>query len=229
MTENDRIESVEELYEKLRKYIHWLAYRANRKQDLHILLQPDDLAGELFCELVYVWRHYEDRDDLDADTMIRIVKVSLDNRIRELICAYHWTHRKQEYHNVSLEHAFPDDSQDADPGETIHQWTPGWTPIDEYTVPDPQELIESNSRIAKFLRCLTAPEREIVEAILCMDERVARQARLVGTRKAFVYKTGGTVTMNFNLVADALHMDRKECQLLWRSIRHKWRDHERSW
>ena len=216
--------SLEELYDKLQRYIHWLAHNANRTHDLHILLQPDDLAGELFLEMVSVYRHYEDRDDLDADTMIRIVKKSLDNRMKNLIMFFHVTHRSEDARTLSLD-------TDREPVDTVNYWMPLIEASElaigeQYEIPDPQALLESSGRLNEFLRSLTAAERKIVESILCMDERVARQCKLVGTRKAFVYQNGGTVTINFRIVADALHLDRKECQKLWQTIRHKWRKYE---
>lgn len=231
MSNPDKIKSVEDLYQRLHKYIYWLAYDLNRQHSLHILLQPDDLAGELFLEMVSVYRHYQHRKDLDADTLINIVKVSLDNQIRSLIYTYHVTFRKEDARLLSLAQAYPDPHYNEEAISGSGGKGGNWEtqkPTDEYIVPDPELLIESNDRLQDFLHSLTVPEREIVDAILHMDERVARQAKLVGTRKAFVYKNGGTVTLNYRLVADALHLDRKECQKLWGKIRHKWRRHEHS-
>lgn len=229
-------DQIEDLYEKLHLYVHWLAHESNSTWPLHFLLSPDDLAGELFCEMVYVYNYYRDRDDIDNDTMIQIIKVSLDNRIRELIVHWHKSSRREDMRNVQLSAAYPDaadtQSEGGSPNRSAGSWTHDgyeeYRPTDEYQVPDPFELSESFHRVKRFLRSLTGPEREIVEAVLGMDERIARQAQLVGTRKAFVYKYGGTVTMKASLVADALHLDREECAKLWRSIRHKWRKYERS-
>jgi len=231
MTCEDKIQSVEELYDRLHRYIWWLAHDINKDHTLNILLQTDDLAGELFLEMVRVYRHYEDRGDLDADSLIKIVKVSLDNRIRTLIYTYHNTHRAEDskvlpLNVIECEPSTRDVKSNSSYGGGGRQ---SWYhhPTDEYTIPDPQSLAESSMRLQIFLDKLTDPEREIVEAILCMDERVARQAQLIGTRKAFVTKKGGTVSLNYRFIADALHIDRKECQALWGQIRRKWRGTEK--
>lgn len=225
---DERITSVEELYERLHDYIHWLAHEENRTNNLHFLLSPEDVAGELFCELVVIWQHYEDRDDLDADTLIRIVKASLDNRIGDLIYTWHVTYRKDDARNVTLDIRYLDSGSPVDPEDFSEEYLPRYdyyVRMADYT-PDPDDLVESKQRVRRFMRELTAPERKIVDAILGMDERLARQAKLVGTRKAFVYKSGGTVTLKSSLVADALHIDRKECSRLWGRIRKKWRKYE---
>ena len=208
------------LYVKMKRYIRWLSSVSATDS---VLLQQEDIQSELAAELIHGFLYYED-SITDPAELIRIVKQMLHNRVGELIYKFHLTHRKEEVYQVDIDSlAGYEDTGDDDTrqhlGGLVDQITDNEL---NQTIPDPQELAEYSEDYARFIALLTPSEMDIVDALLNYDPRVKQQITLTGMRKSFVYGRP-TVSINYRIVADALHLDREETHKLWTSIKPKWR------
>lgn len=195
------IETIEDLYNRLHRYIGWLAY--TKSSDANVLTQSDELEGELLAEMVYGYQYYKDQK-LEDDDLLYVIKRMLDNRIGELIHRFYGTHRQAE--------------------ATIDDYDGLISEPDSGAV-SPEEYVEAAELVQGFYDILTVDELDIVHVLINQDQRIARRIRLIGIRKTFVYKEP-VVTINADLVADALHRGRSEVRALWCSIRSKWRAYE---
>lgn len=235
--DGEEINNLDDLYQQFYRYIHWLAHCLNKDHKLHILLSDDDLAGDLFEELVKGWRHYGDK--LPTDQLLRVIRKMLDNRIGELIYKYHVTYRRHDAKAISYDVLMEalDGQIWENPRELAEHWRDKRVAIamfrqsaeqSRFTTSNSymENLDDSARRTDQFLNSLTLEEYRIVEAILTNDKRVGQQIKLRGIRKKFVYQNGGTIRINADLIADALHVDRPAVRRLWRSIKKKWREHE---
>jgi hypothetical protein len=208
------------LYVKMRRYIRWLSSVSATDS---VLLQQEDIQSELAAELIHGFLYYED-SITDGEELIRIVKQMLHNRVGELIYKFHITHRKEEVYQIDIDSlAGYEDTDDDGTRQHLGSF------VDEIldnelnqTIPDPQELAEYSEEYTQFIALLTPPEMEIVNALLNEDPRVRQQIVLTGMRKSFVYEKP-KVSVNYKIVADALHLDRAEAFRLWTSIKSKWR------
>jgi len=190
--------SVEELYDKLNKYIHWLA--AKKATD-HVLMEREELEGELYEQLVYGWMYYRDRG-LTVGELLAVIKQMLNNRISELKYRFYLTHRSAEKEMMDL-----DDLECDGP-------------------PDPEHIVEHMLRFSGFLDTLECGERTIVDAILWPDKRMCDQVRLRTFRRSYVYDVP-SITIDWKLVADALHIQYAEARQAWSSVKRKWRNYDK--
>lgn len=218
----------EDLYHRLERFIWWRAHQMTSGNINHVLLEPDDVASEMFLTLVECWEKYHDREDIDAGAMLRIVRKSCDNKCAKLVVKYYKTKsRKNEIHQISIEEILEivenyggwpyrfDDQPDMRIG-TLEAISEG----------DIEALLESQNRISRFIELLTDREAKMVIAILKTDERIARRAHLESVRRAFVHPRAGPLTLNYRLIADALHMAYGTASKTWYSIRKKWQDYQ---
>ena len=194
--EEQPIKTIEDLYNRLSRYVSWLAYT---KSSDNVLMQSDELEGELLAEMVYGFQYYKDQDLGDSD-LLYVIKRMLDNRIGELIHRFYGTHRQAE-------------STMDDYDELVSK------PSD--AAPDPERYVEHTELLCEFIESLTVDEQELVAVLLSQDERIAKRIRLVAVRKTFVFKEPH-ISINADLVADALHKDRQEVRAIWCSVRRKW-------
>jgi len=198
MDQHDGITSLEALYEHLNRYIKWLSYRnANAS---NVLLQADEIEGELLYEMVKGWVYYQHRG-LNNDELLKVIKRMLANRIGELKYRFYHTHRHVELGMVDL-----DDLAElvADSGDSISSVT------------------ESKERVHAYFECLTPFEREIAVQLVQPDARVGQQLELMGHRKSFVHRQP-TVTINPYVLARALHYGVEAIKTGWDSAERKWR------
>jgi len=194
----------EDLYQRLERFIWWRAHQLTSSNRNHVLLETDDVASEMFLTLVECWEKYHKREDIDADAMMKIVRTSCNNKCSALIVRYYKRQsRCGDMEQISIEEAF-----------------------DVAVECDVERLLESENRISVFLTKLGKKESTIVRAILTMDERLARRAHLESIRRAFVHPRAGPLSLDYRLVADALHLEYGSAKNLWYSIRRKWQAYQ---
>ena len=138
----------EDLYQRLERFIWWRAHQLTSSNRNHILLETDDVASEMFLTLVECWEKYHEREDIDADAMMKIVRTSCNNKCSALIVRYYKRQsRCGDMTQISIEEAF-----------------------DVAVECNVERLLESENRISVFLTKLGKKESTIVRAILTMDE-----------------------------------------------------------
>ena len=79
--------SFEEVYEALERFVHHLALQ---KANGAVLMDRDELTGELFEEMVKGYNHY---GHLPKGQLLAVIRKMMDNRIAELTYKYYLTHR----------------------------------------------------------------------------------------------------------------------------------------
>ena len=198
---SEPIADAEDLYRRLEKFIWWRAHQMTWGNTNHVLLDVDDVAGEMFVTLVECWEHYKGREDIDADAMLRIVRSSCDKRCNDLTLLYYYTQKHSgDGQEIPLDEVF-------DVGVTC----------------DVESIIESKNKISAFLEALDDDEYDVVVALLKMDPRIARTVHLDTVRKEFVHPYGVCpVRISSRLIADALHLSYSTAYKVWRRIREKW-------
>lgn len=194
---NADITTVEMLYTHLNRYIKWLSYRHANMHN--VMLQPDELEGELLFELVKGWMYYQQKG-LSSPDLLKVIKRMLTNRIAELKYRFYCTHRHAELGAVEL-----DSLVDSLGDSTM----------------DPESRFDSSSRVHAFMNYLTPFELSLVLYLLQPDRRLGQQIKLLGYRKTFVYKQP-TITLGPDMVAKALHFDVQVVRSAWRAVKQKW-------
>jgi len=194
----------EDLYQRLERFIWWRAHQLTSANTNHVLLETDDVASEMFLTLVECWEKYHQREDIDAEAMLKIVRKSCNNKCAALVLAYYTTEcRSGDMYLLNFD----------DIHETVAEF-------------DVEKLLESESRVSRFIGKLSKKQAEIVTAVLTMDERLIRRAHLESTRRAFVHPRAGSLPLDYRLLADALHLDYGSAKSLWYRIRRKWQEYQ---
>lgn len=193
---NTEIATVEELYDRLQKFIHWVCWRRSSE---HILMRRDEIEGELYLEMVKGWLYYKD-EGLSSGQLLAVMRKILDNRIGELVHKFYSTHRRDEHNIIDY------DSM--------------WAETDSRM--SPEDLAEHRDAFTMFLDTLSEDERQVVDLLLHPDFRLAQQMALSSMRKSWVYKNP-TVTANPRIISEALHIEYTYAKELWAGIRRKWR------
>ncbi len=196
----EKIDSVASLYDALQQHISRLANAT--KSGTQVLMERDEIVGELSCELVKGWLYYKDRE-LPDDQLLAVVCRMLQNRLAELQTMHYYTHRKAAGTSSSTDE-------------------PGFDVIDYAATPE--EYVESATRVARFFASLSSEEAAVVRALIGDDRRIRQQLIIRTMRRSFVYKNT-TIKYDYKLVADALHMTHCEAKAIWFSITEKWRQH----
>jgi DNA-directed RNA polymerase specialized sigma24 family protein len=189
--------TLEQLCEHLRKYVLWLSYR---RQTNSVMLGQDDLADDLWEEVIKGWLYYKDKG-LQDEQLLAVIRQMLDNRVGELVHRYHGTHREAGNTYVDL-----DDVQSVD--------------LDAL---DPQDAVEQDQHVRQFLESLEPHEMEVVCAILYPDARMGQAVGLASIRRGFVFDNPA-ISVGPDLMSSVLHIDLKEVKRRWHIIRRKWRE-----
>ncbi len=197
-----KIDSVEALIAMLEGYVRSIAYRQVAHNRLSVLLESDDIINELMLELVLCWKHYSDKDD---DSLLKLAKTMVRNRMGELIHRHHVTHRGIGNNNVTLD----------------SEWV--GTHKSSSNIP---ALIESQESLRNFMSTLTKEETKIVEALTDLnDPRMIMWVKVYAMRRSATYDNP-TIKITHYMVADALHMDKDRVKELYKSIQEKWREND---
>lgn len=190
------IDSMEALYDALKRHISILANAVS--SPTQILMERDELIGELSFELCKGWLYYKDKELPDAE-LLSVVCRMLQNRIAELQVRFYYTHRKAGSSALL---------------------------IDDLEIPGgsyPAQYVESIERVRKFFASLSDIEGEVVRALLGNDRRIVQQLVLQDMRRSFVFKNP-TLRYTSKMISDALHIDIVSAKIIWKSIAVKWKE-----
>ena len=189
---------------ELEDFIHWLASR--RSSEDTIMMDHDELVGELYEELVKGFQYYEGHE-LSKDEMLAVIKRILDNRISELVYKYFVTSRKDGIGAIPVQQLdeFDDDGSTVLSAEHLQVRTE--VVVSSYAAVNSQSLdnlVDSRERVQHTRARLSDAGKIVFDAVLNGHPLLEETIKLVGERAAFVYKTGGTVKVKPWHVADAV-------------------------
>ncbi len=155
---------VEQVYIDLEKLVWRMAYDA-ANSNANWRLEPDELASELFVEMVKVCEHYPDLNLVDLKS---VVVVSLYNRVSDVRRMVFGTHRKAETNMLSLDYVNEDEG--GGDGRDNHEKLFGREDARYFDLPG-------------FIDGLPNDARRLVLEVLWPSDRTRFQMKLFLTRK----------------------------------------------
>ncbi len=192
----------EQTYVRLVKFAYWLA--GNNQNQHSVMLNFDEIVGELLLELAKGLQHYEDLPDDELDAVIRRM---MDNRISELKYRFYKTHRKVEL-------------------EANEFWS--WDDCSEWEnsvegSPDAEDIAESKHRVKATREKLSPIARRVFDALIYGDDRLNQQLQISNMRASTIYKNH-KVSVRPHHVADALLISEKQVTQSYDEIREVYQD-----
>ena len=167
------------MYSELENFMHWLAWE--NVDDNNIMMNHDDIFGELQLEFVKSLQHYS---DLPKKQFINVTKRMFDNRISELKYKHYRTHRRLAGNMMSIDDEFIED-----------------------LLPDMFDL-EAYVEIKDFVECireqLSGLDLDIFDILYYGDERLTELLKLAGMRSSYAYSGRGTIRRKAWHIADIL-------------------------
>jgi len=189
----------EQTYVRLVKFAYWLA--GNNQNPHSVMLNFDEIVGELLLELAKGLQHYEDLPDNELDAVIRRM---MDNRISELKYRFYKTHRKVELEEDKIEFW---DWEDREKWDEI---------IDGR--PNAEDIATSKQRVKDTRDKLSPISKSVFDALIFGNDRLNVELRLSNKRANSVYKNH-KVRVRPHHVADALLISEKQVIKSYNEIR----------
>ena len=189
----------EQTYVRLLKFAYWLA--GNNQNPHSVMLNFDEIVGELLLELAKGLQHYEDLPDNELDAVIRRM---MDNRISELKYRFYKTHRKVELEEDKIEFW---DWEDREKWDEI---------IDGR--PNAEDIATSKQRVKDTRDKLSPISKSVFDALIFGNDRLNVELRLSNKRANSVYKNH-KVRVRPHHVADALLISEKQVIKSYNEIR----------
>lgn len=201
--EQDATALCQTMYEVLNGFVHWLS--AQNNNDDNIMMSAEEIAGELFLEIVKGCNYYCGKG-LSQERLEAILRKMMDNRVSELRYKHYVTHRKLAQTNVSL---------DSDEGAEI--------PLEEYVEdPDaalPDSLMESGSLVSEIRSHISDNGRKVFDAVLYdPDGRTGKFLKLSNLRAKAVGRNG-RVKITKDVVSNAAVLSMRNVNLAYGEIR----------
>ncbi len=187
----------EQTYVRLVKFAYWLA--GNNQNQHSVMLNFDEIVGELLLELAKGLQHYEDLPDDELDAVIRRM---MDNRISELKYRFYKTHRKVELEDNEF-------------------WS--WDDCSEWEnsvegSPDAEDIALSKQRVKDTRDKLSPISKSVFDALIFGNKRLNVELKLSNKRANSVYKNH-KVRIRPHHVADALLISEKQVIKSYNEIR----------
>lgn len=187
----------EQTYVRLVKFAYWLA--GNNQNQHSVMLNFDEIVGELLLELAKGLQHYEDLPDDELDAVIRRM---MDNRISELKYRFYKTHRKVELEDNEF-------------------WS--WDDCSEWEnsvegSPDAEDIALSKQRVKDTRDKLSPISKSVFDALIFGNKRLNVELKLSNKRANSVYKNH-KVRVRPHHVADALLISEKQVIKSYNEIR----------
>lgn len=192
----------EDILAKLERLVYYIAGGGGSRStggeiEGVILLEREEVAGELFLEMFKVYEHYKTaRPGMTTKQLIGVICNSLDNRFKELIYRHLVTHRKAAQYNHSLER----DEED------FLECNISVEVVADFAMRAPQDIIESQERVTLTRARLSEQAQVVFDAIVGGHPVVNNHVILAGLRN-----TGTTrkVAVQPWHIADAVAVDNK--------------------
>ncbi|KKK54828.1 hypothetical protein LCGC14_3080760 [marine sediment metagenome] len=187
----------EQTYVRLVKFAYWLA--GNNQNQHSVMLNFDEIVGELLLELAKGLQHYEDLPDDELDAVIRRM---MDNLISELKYRFYKTHRKVELEDNEF-------------------WS--WDDCSEWEnsvegSPDAEDIALSKQRVKDTRDKLSPISKSVFDALIFGNKRLNVELKLSNKRANSVYKNH-KVRVRPHHVADALLISEKQVIKSYNEIR----------
>jgi len=196
MVEDERNQT----YVRLVKFVYWLA--GNNTNPDNVLMDFDEIVGELLLELAKGLKVYGDLPDEELDAVIRRM---MDNRISELRYKYYCTHRK-----IGLSLTVSTDDGDE------------WIECADDGI-DTDEIAASRHRVQFTREKLSPIAKRVFDALIYGSERLSKQLKLSNVRANSVYKNH-KVRVRPHHVADALLISEDQVVESYNEIRESYQE-----
>lgn len=211
--------SISDVVADLTNFVYHLAHR--NATDATVLMDFDELVGELFLELVKGWDHYKDRNDLTHEQLLAIIRRIMDNRISELLYKHFKTHRVVGVGAIPLSDLDWDGDGDDD-NPSLHYTVTSATVLLTATA-SAEEVYDSYDRVERLRDGLSPSALHVLDEILAGNELVTMNVQLSVDRAYSVYKSP-SVKMRAWHVADSLGMDEKDVESAFNEITKKYKE-----
>ena len=206
---------IEDVVEELGSFVYWLAHK-RASGDSTIMMDADELAGELFLELVKGFQYYEERN-LTMPQMKAVLKQIMNNRIGELVHRYFSTHRKDGLNYIPVDSL--EEFDDADGAYALRISAKLVVSVSVQNAAElPEQALEAKDRVAETLSLLSPDALEVAEAAIYGNDLLGMQLQLAGERAAFVYAGRGTIQPKPRHVADALGLPIRQVRVAFTEI-----------
>jgi hypothetical protein len=196
VTEEDK-----KLYVELEKFVYYLAWGSSNPNN--ILMEAEEIVGELLEELVKGMKHYPNLPHLEK---VKVLKTMLDHRMGELKYRFYGTHRKAAILNVSLEQDLTSDNDET--GDDI-------VANDELGV---EEAHASKERVALTRALLSSNSKRVFDAVVFGNKRLEDIMRLSAIRSTTVY-ANPIMSLKCWQVAEALVLTNAQVEQAFTEIR----------
>jgi len=192
---------IETVVEELDKFVYYLSHKnANANT---IMMDSEEIAGDLFFELVKGFDYYKDKD-LTMPQMLAVIRRMMDNRISELVYKHYVTHRKNGLNYIPIDEIGEGENDD---GYVVNISVKAVVSVSVTKASElPEEALESKDRVTETLALLSAEGLAVANALIYGNDLLGMQLLLAGQRAAFVYKGGGRVEPKPRHVSDAIGM-----------------------
>ena len=182
-----------DVYDDLVKFVKWLA--SSNHDDSNIMMDYDEIVGELMLELVKGVAHYK---HLERKKLLAVIKRMMDNRISELRYKYYLTHRKAHAEQISIDH---------DAGGDSHRFDDDDPEIEHIAADDGgsvEELVDSSSIVTEVRNRLSVDSRKVFDTVIHgNNRRLEVFLAMSAVRMNSVNSRGGKVRLSRNVVANA--------------------------
>jgi len=185
-----------EVLERISGFVYWLAQRNVSDAPL---MDAEEIAGELFCEIAKGMRYYEDKP---MDELLALLRRMCDNRMSELKYKYYRTHRIAMVYALSID--VLDNPEECAPLSERRHLPMGVSVQLGDEVADTATLVESAIRVQETRRRLSLIGQRVFDAVVYPNHNMTQQVLLASMRASAVYKGGGTVKVKPRHVAEAL-------------------------
>jgi len=207
--------TIDEIVVELQDFIYYLAHKHTSEDT--IMLDFDELVGELSLELVKGFNYYKAKDMTDGQ-MLAVIRRILDNRIGELIYKHFKTHRLAGNNYLPLSEF--DEMSDS---ESALKFNVSQMYIQAHidAAPTPEALVESSQRVDALYAELSPTAASVLDAILQGNDLLALNVQLSIDRAANIFKSATTNLQPWH-VSDSLGMDESEVRAAFKEIRMKY-------
>ena len=179
----------DEFVREMEKFAYWLA---SRNAGQPVLLETDEIVGELMLEMAKGLQHYA---NLPMEQLKAVIRKMMDNRIAELRHREYGTHRALGIGALCLDYD-PHDDSDIDAMMT------------HVDVPAPgsvEEIAESHERVRLVRDRLTPVAQEVFDAVIFGNERLNAVTSMSAIRHGVRFSRGSLSLKPWH-VADALFL-----------------------
>lgn len=201
----------EEIYNELERFVLWMANRNG--SDVDVLMESDELVGELLLEMAKGLRTYS---HLPKDQKKAVIRKMMDNRISEIRHRVFGTHRRLGLSPIRLDQET--DLADATGIQDGAYRQHGHFVVEELVEEEGSDPYESIENVSLTRQLLSENAKKVFDAVIYGNERLGNLARLSGKRHEAVFGTD-RVRIKTWQIADSLLMEPRQVRRAIREIR----------